>query len=341
MITTYTRWSEVPWYLMSRTQLGDLDLPRDPSGQDVAAVVETYDWRDKKDVVELFEVHRCPPTRASGKQLESAAARGKDRRTCRRCGARCQRPLTAEPPGRSSHVEQVEVGPLVCPACRVVIRLLGKQQELAAARLEHAARAAEVLRWERLAVLWVDEIVPPPTPSGAARKMTAVRIRACDANGKELLDVTVRLVSERAKFVPPGAVAQEEAVPVVHAALLGRPLVAWDPAAFTRLHQLAPHETLPHRPPEWELVDGQRTWVPYDERERRQDLQVEHETVGGRVKQWRGQLDPKSGELTPCVLPGTPDRLLYLLRKMAVSAQTPVVASLENVDQQEAVSIEA
>ncbi|WP_285647151.1 hypothetical protein [Lentzea sp. NBRC 102530] len=323
----------MPAHLMSRTQLGDLDLPRDPSGQAVVAVVKTSNWRGKKDEVELYDVHRCPPTRASGKHLESAAARGGDRRTCQRCGAQCQRSLAPEPPAHRSDGVEVEAGPLVCPACRFVIKLQRKQDELAAARPKHAARAVEVLAWERLAALWVDEVVPPPTPSGAARKTTAVRVQACDVDGKELVDVTVRLVGERAKFVPSGAIAPEEAVPVLHAALLGRPLVAWDGDVLLRLYQLATHETLPHSPPEQELVDGQRKSVSFEERKRRLGLQVPHAVMAKRVQEWRGQLGLKSLELEPSVPPGSPDRLLYLLRRMAATAVVDEAAVVDEEGQ--------
>ncbi|WP_143028101.1 hypothetical protein [Lentzea albidocapillata] len=293
---------------MSRTQLADLDLPRDPSGQAVVAEVEVYNWRDKKDIVDLFDARSCPPTKATGKQLESAAARGKDKRTCQRCGARCQRSLSAGPETVSSTPEKVE-SRLLCPTCRFVLKLLGKQEELAAARSEHAVWAIEVLARERLAVLWVDDVVPEPTPSGKARPMTATRLRACDGDGKQILDVLVRLVKPRAKFVPEGAVAVEDAVPLVHTALLGRPLLVWNEEAFARLRQVAPHEMLP--------FPANRYSMSYAEQERRQALG--HAVAGGRVRQWRGQLDPKTLELVPCVPAGTPDRLLYLLRRMAAS----------------------
>ena len=304
-MTTYRGWWEVPDHLVPATALGELEYPRTADGQQPAAWVDTRDWADRKASVALYDARACPPTAATARQLQAAAARSRRRRACADCGARCQRPLPPLDPDQDRR-------PL-CPACRHVALLRRRQAQLAAARPAIAARAAELLAWPDGAVVQVDLTVPPPTPAGRRRPPTAARVRACDLAGARLVDVLVRLVGPRAHHVPPGAVARADAAGAVHRAVLGRRLVVWRVADLHQLAMAAPHERLPGS---WQASD----------------LSQPHLPVGGHVRavavepvatRWRGQLDPRTRALVACHAPGTPDRLWLLLRRIADTPPDP------------------
>ena len=91
MTTTYPGWWAVPEHLMSAGSLAELEFPRmapdRPAGR-----VETRDWRDRRTTVALYDARSAPVSRASGAQLEAAAARATRSRRCADCGANCQRP---------------------------------------------------------------------------------------------------------------------------------------------------------------------------------------------------------------------------------------------------------
>ncbi|WP_157620393.1 hypothetical protein [Saccharothrix sp. NRRL B-16348] len=215
------------------------------------------------------------------------------------------------------------------------------QAALAGERENGCRWAAEVLSWPELAVLWCDEVQPPPTPAGSPSKVTAVRLRACDVDGARLLDVTVRLVGPRAKFVPGNAVGKEDAVPVIHQALLGRSLLAATAEVYERLREVAWHESWGGVPRPGEWVGGTWVDVPQEERDRLATIQARRATVddgafgwGGRhdrITRWRGQLDPVTGDLVPALPAGSPDRLLYLIKRMAgaVAANDAVPATAD------------
>jgi hypothetical protein len=272
---------------MTATQLGELEFPRTaPRLLDAAATVETYDYRDRKTTVALYDARTAAPTSASAAVLAAAAARATRTRICADCGARCQRPL---PTGGQDR-------PL-CPACRQVARLREAQQDAAKGRAAAAVTAAGWLAdWPDLAVVQVDLTVPPPTPSGRARPAAAARIWAVDARGSRLVDVTIRLRRSRSPVVPAAALDPGGAAPQVHGALLGRPLLMWSGDELGQLRTAVPHERWP----------GGR------------DVSDRHATMREVSARWRGELDWRTRGLLVPIAPGTPDRLmLHVLRVAA------------------------
>jgi hypothetical protein len=240
---------------------------------------------------------RAPPSKASAGQLVAAHRKSARPRVCEDCGARCQRPL----------VQHSEDDPQrLCPACRQIARLRERQAELAQLRAQHGEWAGKVLAWEAGAVVQVDLTVPPPSDSGRKRPPTAARIRAVDLTGRRLVDVTIRLVGPRARWVPDSAVSSEEGMLKAHRALLGRPLVLWEGSEMEALLEAAPHETWRPAVPQWRLKPGEQP-----------PERAHWETVHTKATQWRGQLDPHHRDLVNCVAPGSPDRLLLLLQRMA------------------------
>lgn len=280
-IKRYAGWWEVPEHLVTATTLGQLEFPRTAPDQPTAWV-ETRDWRDKKDTVALYDARKAVPTKATAAQLEAAAARSTNPRTCPDCGAHTQRPL---------------VDVKLCPACARIGRLRAAQQRAAVDRAAAATTVAQLLARPDLAVVQVDLTVPPPTPSGRARPATAAHVRAVDDSGKKLLDVLVRLVGPRAQHVPAGAVPLADAVPTIHAALIGRALVAWNEQELYTLRQHAPHPT----------------WSAW----RYGDRPTGVATLSAR---WHGLINPDTRNLISPIPPGTPDRLLLHLRRIAATA---------------------
>jgi hypothetical protein len=302
-MTIYAGWWEVPPHLMPATALGELEFPRTANGQQPAGWVETRDWRDKKTSLPLYDARTCPPTKATARQLAPAGGASKRgrRRICADCGACCQRPLPAlyEAPG---------LGPL-CPACRHIALLRRAQAEAAKGRWRSAERAAELLTWADAAIVQVDLSVPAATPAGRKRTPTAAHVRACDVQGERLIDVLVRLVGPRAHHVPAGAVPREDAAPAIHEALEGRRLIAWHEPDLQHLRQAAPDLSRADEHAGWNQMCG----FP---RERVAVLWC-------LAAQWRGQLDPTTRQLVACLPPGTPDRLLLMLRRIAATLQAP------------------
>jgi hypothetical protein len=306
MTTTYAGWWQVPAHLLPATALAQLEYPRTPDGCQPVAWVDTRDWRDRKASIPLYDVRTCPPTKATARQLEAAAGRTGARRICADCDARCQRPLTVDPGDRRPR----------CPACRQVARLRARQAQLAQARPHLAARAAQLLGWAEAAVVQVDLHTPPPTPAGRRRPATAAHVGAVDLAGRRLVAVLVRLVGRRAHHVPQGAVPADQAAPLVHRALLGRRLICWSHQDLTGLQLAAPHPELP-RPLRFpEASDASQPHLPIPEHARA----VVVEPLATR---WRGQLDPHTRALVPSLAPGTPDRLLLMLRRIAASSDQP------------------
>jgi hypothetical protein len=126
--------------------------------------------------------------------------------------------------------------------------------------------------------------------------------------------VLVRLVGPRAHHVPQGAVPAGDAAPVVQRALLGRRLLVWSYQDLLGLHLAAPHPDLPQPLRVTEVSDLQQPHLPIPEHTRA----VVVEQLATR---WRGQLEPHTRALVPSLAPGTPDRLLLLLRRIAASGQ--------------------
>lgn len=283
MTTTYEGWRQVPGHLLTATQLGELEFPRTPTDKPHAHV-ETYDWRDKKDTVPLYNVHRCPPTKATGPQLAAAAARSTRSRVCADCGAHCQR-ILPEVGGRP-----------LCPVCRGVVLLRDAQEKIAAARIETVAGVREKLARPNLAIVQTTIHNPGRTPAGSARPDNAVRVWAVDGDGHALVDVLVSLVGPKSKFALPDAVPREEGAAAVHAALIGRSLIAWDEGELLPLVEHLNHPDWPRERFTWDL-----------------DRVA---TVRAASTVWRGQLDERRKPV-PSIPPGTPDRLLLHLQRIA------------------------
>ncbi len=305
-MTTYTGWWQVPDHLLPATTLGELEYPRTATGRQPDAWVDTRDWSDRKTSIPLYDARACPPTKATARQLVTAATRSHRQRTCADCGAHCQRPLTVDPTDRRPQ----------CPACRHLARLRRRQAELAAARPVIAARTRELLAWPDAVVVQVDLEVPPPTPAGRRRPATAARVRAVDLDGARLVDVLVRLVGPRAHHVPASAVAAREAVPTIYRAVVGARLLMWSLLDLERLRLVAPHPNLPRLSWLPEAGDTPQPHRPLPEHARA----VAVEAITTR---WRGQLDPHTRALVACLAPGTPDRLLLMLRRIAATPPAP------------------
>jgi hypothetical protein len=306
-MTTYTVWWQVPPHLLTATALGELEYPRTADGQPIAAWVQTRDWRDNKAEVPLYDARTCPPSTATAAQLAAAAGTSKrqQRRVCADCDARCQRPL---PP-----LHEVQGSGPLCPACRHIALLRRRQDQLAANRPSIAARAAELLAWPHATIVQVDLTVPPPAPSGRKRPPTAARIRAIGLAGERLVDVLVQLVGPRAQHVPADTLAPEQALPAIHQAVLGRRLIMWSIQDLERLRLAAPHQDLPRLPRLFEASDVPQPHLPIPEH-------VQAVTVEPMATRWRGQVDPATRTLIECLPPGTPDRLLLMLQRIAAAA---------------------
>lgn len=282
---TYTGWRQVPEHLLTATQLGELEFPRQPLGQP-AAWVATYDWRGKKTEVSLYDARDCQPTKATARVLAAAAGRATRSRVCADCGARCQRPLPVD----------VDDQPL-CPVCRSVVLLRAEQRRIADGRAEIVATVRGWLAWPGAAVVQVGLINPGRTPGGSARPDTAIRVQAIDTDGRHLVDVLTSLVGPKARIRTEGAVPTEEGTATVHAALVGRPLIVWRESELLALARNLSHSDWPQL--QWGGWDREQTAAAQDTSTR-----------------WRGQLNELRG-LVPSLRPGTPDRLLLHLRRIA------------------------
>jgi hypothetical protein len=313
-MTTYAGWWQVPDHLMPATALGELEYPRTTDGQRPAAWVDTRDWSDRKTSIPLYDGRACPPTKATARQLEAAAVRSARQRTCAGCGAHCQRPLTVDPEDRRP----------LCPACRHLARLRRRQAQLAQARLLIAERARELLAWgSGAAVVQVDLHVPPPTPAGRRRPATAARVRAVDLDGGRLVDELVRLVGPRAHHAPAGALPPQTAAPKVHRALVGRRLLLWSYQDLVNLRQAAPHPDWPRLPEVYSAYAGAEQPAETAIAPPGQPITAPAVALQHLATRWRGQLDPHTRTLVACLPPGTPDRLLLMLRRIADTPPAP------------------
>jgi len=285
----FARWRDVPSHLMTASRLTSLEFPRSPVAP--AATVAGFDYRGKPDVHDLYNARTSPPTRTTTARLVALAEQSPKTRRCTDCGAHSQIPLYPPNP--------------LCLACQHIHKIRKLQEQRTAARDYAIAQARKLLAADRAAVVQIDVTTPEPTPSGKRRPDTAARVRAVDAaSGKQLVDVTVRLVGERAMFVPEQAVAREVALPRIRDALLGRPLVFWGTEEIMPLRQAAPC-------PEWR--------DPLTSRYR-----LGWECVSATSQAWHGEIDPywPSGAVVAVIPPGTPARLLLHLQRIASSRTT-------------------
>ena len=285
-MTIYSR-GEVPAYLMTKTQLGELEFPRVAQDQ-AQAWMECTDWRGRPDTVALYDVRQAPPSRASAAQLE--AAQRSSVRVCGDCGAR--------PDGALWTLEE---GVRVCRSCLVVARLRREQQKMASLGRFYARQVADLLAADPgPAVVYVRRI-RPPRAEGATRTPPVCALDLdLFADGRRTRMV-LRLGGARNPHVPETAVPVAQAAPRVAALVEGRRLVAWDDQAVDNVQFL-----------------GERL------RKAGVDVPGWHEVWQARLpaRVWRGEVDVMSRGLRGAVDPGTSDRLALLLRRMADSAGT-------------------
>ncbi|MFI9588289.1 hypothetical protein ACIHCQ_42395 [Streptomyces sp. NPDC052236] len=300
-LVSYGWWGEVPWTLASKSQLARADLPREPGGP-VRGWVAGRDFRGREMDIELYSVAESVPTKATGGQLAAADRRRTATvRVCSDCGANCQQPL-AERRGR-----------YLCAMCAKLARIVDFQIELRERRVELAEWAGALLADPALAVVWVDVIEAERTASGRQRPPLAARVQAVDGNGRRLVDVLVRLAGPRTKGAPAEAVPAEEGAKALQAALEGRRRITWTSGALAvvtdRLaalgHPVRLGPAVPTGPAEAE---------PWPQHRRNWPGQV-----SDRLAQWRGELNPATGQLREPWPPATADRLLLCLQRMAAS----------------------
>lgn len=285
----YAAWSYVPTgTFMTKTQLADLDLPRRPGP--VAALVDGYDYRDKKTTIELYRISESTPSPASARVLAAARARTEtDPRRCSDCDARPQLPC-----------REYQDGARRCQTCAHIHRLHILQQTAARSRAHATERAAELLASGRLAVVHVDLTDRGTTPAGTRRPPSAARLTALDHTGRLLTDTQIRLVGPRATGIPTGALAPEEAAEPLRTALADRPLVRWGwdtLGPLTTALRTAGHPDI--------IPTGYSSGC---------DL---HQLTA----QWRGDLDPRTTQPRPCINPDRADRMLYLLQQIADTSE--------------------
>jgi len=284
-LNIYDGWWQVPDYMLSATQLGELEFPRVPT-ESPSAWVNSRDWAGRKVEFPLYNSRLCPPTKATAGMIAATAARSHSVRVCTDCGARCQRILSGKVGGRP-----------LCPACQSVVRLRQEQTKASADRAEAIIKCREMLARPGTAVVQVQTINPGLTRAGTARPNTAVQVSAVDTTGKPLLGVLVSLVGPRARIREPEAIAREEGVPMVHSVLLDRPMVAWDLGEVRTLVEEFSHPSWPRH--SWGIWDFERATQ-----------------VKGFSTAWRGQVDTNR-RLIDSLPPGTPDRLLLHLQRIA------------------------
>jgi hypothetical protein len=296
----FPSWRDVPeGVYATETQLKTMDLPRRPGPP--AATVKGYDGTGRRAILTLYRVDQSEPTAATAAQLAAARRRSDPAaRVCADCGAR---------PDRALSVTESD-GPL-CPACLHIAILRHRQAEARTDRARAVAMATSLLRPDRerpLAVVHVDYADRGLTPSGARRPPAAARVTVLDSVGDVLTAPLLRLVSARAKGVPPEAVDPQAGAGELKQLLADRTVLIWrredlDGLATGLLKQGAP----------WPFPDPARHVC---------DLMSL--TAG-----WRCEVNPTGQRLAP-VPPGRADRMLYLLRQIAAdtAAQPDVLHAL-------------
>jgi hypothetical protein len=287
-VPLFSGWRNVPDGLYSRTQLGDLDLPRIAGGP-VRAQVDALNWRDKFESVQLYRLSESTPSGASVARLESARAKSKTARVCADCGARPDLP-----PRDSGDADREPVAR--CNACMQIAKLRAAQGEL-------PVRRADAVRWARdmlseallpAYVVHVVKILRPAATSGRQdRNPIAYRIDAVDAAGGRVLAATVQATRSRVKSMPAEAVPLDSAVDELRAITAAQTVVTWDALEMSPLRALVGVPA----PPGW--YGGNPN------------------SMSRRVQNWRGDIDPYSCGLRSAVHPGRADRMWLLLKRMA------------------------
>ncbi|WP_031078068.1 hypothetical protein [Streptomyces sp. NRRL WC-3742] len=285
-LRVYTWWGELPAHLRTTTQLAALDLPRQPGGP-VRAIIKARNPAGRKGEWDLYDVNESEPTAATGPQLAAAASRRSASRACTECGARPETPC--------QYIDGVEV----CEACAHIRRLRDRQKTRAQEARNAADTAAALLADDLLVVLAVEYIPGEPTPSGLPRPPAAARIVALDRNGATLYSRTVRLTGPRTPGAPADAVNPAPTLDYLTNLLADRTVVLWSPSDLKALNDARSR-----------LKIGTTSLLPTGR----------VNSACHAVAAWRGDLDPRTGHLRTPTPPGTADRLLYLLRRLAETA---------------------
>jgi len=294
----YDGWSEVPAHLRTRTQLADLDLPRVPGGP-VRGYVTAPGAVRRRETYDLYDLRESIPSPASARQLEAAAAR----RTrldydCAHCGAHTETPLVPFRP-QTEISDPERPGEPLCWCCLAIARLRDAQTRCAQARADATRWAAARLADPGTVLLNVTATIPPPQPSGRARKPIAARIDACDSAGARIVEVTVALAGPRTRGLPSDAIPLLDARPMLHHRLGARHRVAWH---ATDLHPLRDHVA--------------RTAAEPDEHGGL-ELFADVDALAPRVAAWRGDIEPATRTRRVPLHPGRADRMALLLRRIA------------------------
>jgi len=301
-LIVYPGWRTVPAGLYSKTQLADLDLPRVPGGPQ-RAWVETSNWRGKKDHFELYRLSESVPSPATAAQLQAARARsfGSDHtggRVCGECGARPDRPVPElGAVTGSAHLPDGDAEPTrrLCLACARVVRLRAAVAAAARTRTEAARWAARVLA-AAPPVVRVDEVFRPPAPSGRRNlEPVALCVDAVTAISGRRVQATIRLAGPRVKAVPPDAVDPGSLAEVLRPLLAAEMVVTWRREELRPLLRLYYADAL--------------TWP-----------RGGHNSLWERATWWRGEVDPDTLVVRHAIDPGTAERTLLLLRRMAATA---------------------
>ncbi len=272
----YTGWASVPANLATATRLKSLDLPRTPGP--LAATVAAYNYRDKIETFDLYDLATSPPSKSSAAQLEAAAGRRKFA-ACAECGARPDTGLS-QITGR-------------CDTCLHIEELRKVQLEAKRCREQYRAWALDRVADPKTLVVWIEKHVPPAGRSGRPRKPVAHTLTALTALGGPVLQISYRLegVGPRVRSVPADAVAFEEAAAAV-AGLGERYFIVWahrDLRCLVRMSTGSSPGYVGDRGAEMDIL----------------------------VLRWRGDVDPRTTDLRPVIAPGRADRLALLLRRMA------------------------
>ncbi|MFJ8743436.1 hypothetical protein ACIRL2_29175 [Embleya sp. NPDC127516] len=255
-IPQYRHWDDIPVpTLLTRTQHGDLDLPRVPAANPSARVTGT-DLRGKPATYDLYDARNSTPSKSGPGRL---LAMDQAVHTCEDCGARTERPAAV----RHGQTRRL------CPACALVDAIVTAQGRARVERAAQTAWAREVMADPRSVWVHVDHARRTRTATGRLRACPAVTVTAADHAGLPVLRTIVRLVAAGNTEVPPNAVDQATAAALITERLGGRRVIMWDAFQTEALTCLAPidvdgRDRLDTRLPSWRgLVDttGARVWT--------------------------------------------------------------------------------
>lgn len=286
----YDGWKSVPPNLLTKTQLGELDMPRIPAPeQEPAGTVRTFNYRGRSDEFDLYDVAETAPSTATAHKLAASRTPAADtRHLCVDCGARTERPCAL----REAHARRL------CEACAHIADLAAAQIRLRAARAEHAAWAAGIVADPHVRYVHIRSVHGPAPDEGKRPPLLAVHITIADHDGATVLetDVSAR-VNGILKAAPAGTIRWETGATQVADTLRGHRVVCWSQGHALQLRKLLA----------------------------RTDATPEHiDAVDEKAAQWRGDVSPTSGALRSATDPGRADRLWLVIARMGA---TPIPAA--------------